>query len=68
MTIIPKARRSRKYPFDELKINEYFISGEFTRDHQKYMGAIVAYYNRTRGSKNFVQRDVKGQNRIYRKK
>ena len=68
MTIIPKARKSQKYPFDEMKINEYFISGEFSREHQKYMGAIVAYYNRTRKSKHFVQRAVRGENRIYRKK
>ena len=68
MAIIPKAKRSRKYPFDELKINEYFISGEFNREHQKYMGGVVSYYNNTRGRKKFVQREVKGMNRIYRKK
>jgi hypothetical protein len=71
MSNIPKPRASKKYPFDKLKVNEYFVSGDFTREHMKYMGAIVSYYNRTRYEDNgnrkvFRQRAVDGKNRIYR--
>lgn len=63
---IPKARKSTKFPFDDLKVGKYFITGEFERERQKTIGGLVAYYNKSRYPKKFGQRSVKGQNRVYR--
>lgn len=66
---IPTARKSEKYPFDDLKVTDSFtVDEEYSKELARQMGSLIGYYNRTRGEKRF--RQVKKDNKIevYREK
>ena len=65
--MIPKAKTARRYFFfDTLEIDEYEIMHEYTDSRSMHIGSVIAYYNKTRSPKRFVQRKVEGMIRIYR--
>lgn len=66
--IMPKIRKSRKYPFDKLQVGESFDVGEYTKDLMQSKSSIIIHYNKTRYPKRFYQTTIDNIIRIYRDK
>jgi hypothetical protein len=66
--MIPNKRKSSTFPLDDLKINKSISICGYSAENSKKIGSKIAYYNKTRNPKRFVQRKIKNLIVIFREK